>query len=122
MSTEIPEEVQKQIDKMVEAFRKRLTELYQWSNSEEDEQAPTAVQIEEKIREWIRQIGSDTQVLLIGNMDRNRRKGKRRCPACGEGVYWKRYEPRNYITSLGEMQLERAYYYHAACHSNSETC
>jgi hypothetical protein len=48
-------------------------------------------------------------------MDRNRRKGKQPCPACEEEVYWKRYEPRNYITSLGEMRLERAYYHHGIC-------
>ena len=115
MSNRIPEEAEKQIDRMTEAFRKQLIELYEWSNRKEDEQAPTAVKIEKKIREWIKRIGMDTQALLMGNMDRNRRKGKRRCPTCGKAVYWKKYEPRNYITSLGEIQLERAYYHHAEC-------
>jgi hypothetical protein len=116
MSENIPTHVQKQIDKMVDTFRHTLTEMYQWSNCTKSEHAPTAVEIEDKIRQWIQQIGEDVQVMLLGGMDRNRRKGKRCCPRCRRAVYWKRYEPRNYITSLGEMQLERAYYYHAACH------
>lgn len=59
MAKELPDEVQKQIDKMTEAFRQRLTELFQWSNDEESDHFPTAVEIEDKIREWIRQIGED---------------------------------------------------------------
>ena len=77
---------------------------------------PTAGEIEGRIRQWVQGIGQDTQELVIGGMDRYRRKGKQSCPECGEEVYWKRYEPRNYISSLGEMKLERAYYHHAACH------
>lgn len=115
MSKRIPDEVQKRIDKIAEAFRQRLIEMYQWSNKEE-EHTPTAVEIEDKIREWIRQIGEDTQLLMLGAMDRNRRKGKQPCPECGEEVYWERYEPRHYLTTLGEMELERAYYNHSACH------
>jgi hypothetical protein len=116
MAKGLPDEVQKQIDKMTEAFRRRLTELFRWSNDEETDHPPTAVEIEDKIGEWIREIGEDTQSLVLGGMDRYRHKGKRCCPQCGEAVYWERYEPRNYITTLGEIQLERAYYHHAACH------
>ena len=116
MSKEIPDEIQKRIDRMTEAFRRKLTELYQWSNDGETEQEPTIVEIENKIREWIQQIGEDTQLLVLGSMDRYRHKGKQACPKCGEEVYWERYEPRHYTTTLGEMKLERAYYYHSACH------
>lgn len=115
MPNTIPKEVEKQINQMTEKFREKLIEMYKWSNSETT-QGPTAAEIEGKIRKWIQQIGQDTQVLLLGGMDRNRRKGKRKCQECSQEVYWKRYEPRNYITSLGEMKLERAYYHHAACH------
>jgi hypothetical protein len=116
MSMTIPDEVQKRIDKMTDVFRQELLELYHLSNGAEAEQIPTAVEIEDGIREWIRRIGQDAQSLLLGEMDRHRRKGKQDCPQCKEAVYWTRYEPRNYITSLGEMQLERAYYYHDKCH------
>jgi len=116
MAKTIPDEVQKQIDKMTEAFRQRLIELYRWSSEEGEGRAPTAVEIEDKIREWIRQIGEDTQLLVLGAMDRNRRKGKQPCPQYGEEVYWERYESRHYLTTLGEMELERAYYNHSACH------
>ena len=116
MSEKVPDNVQKQIDGMAEAFREQLMGLYVWSNEEQAGAEPTAMQIEEKIREWIRRIGEDTQVLLLEGMDRNRRKGKTPCPQCGEDEYWKGYEPRQYITSLGEMQIERAYYHHGACH------
>jgi len=110
----IPPQAKKRIEKMAESFRKQLTELYQWSNCDENE--PNAKEIEERMRKWVQRMGEDVQGLLIGGMDRNRRKGKSACPRCGLAVYWKGYEPRNYITSLGEMQIERAYYHHADCH------
>jgi hypothetical protein len=116
MSKAVPDEVQRQIDKMTEAFRQQLTRLYEWSNGEQGGDEPMAVEIEERVRQWIGQLGQDTQTLILGGMDRNRRKGKRGCPDCGEEVYWKDYAKRNYITSLGEMELERAYYHHVACH------
>jgi hypothetical protein len=116
MSQAIPNEVQRQIDQMTEGFRQRLTTLYEWSNGERGDEEPNAVEIEERIRQWVGQIGQDTQSLILGGMDRNRRKGKQGCGECGEEVYWKDYVTRNYITSLGEMELERAYYHHAACH------
>lgn len=116
MKAKIARETQEQIKRMTEAFRKKLTELYEWDNRGEAEGMPTAVEIENEISAWIRQIGADTQQMVIGKMDHRRAKGKRKCPKCAQEVYWKRYEVRNYITSLGEMKLERAYYYHAACH------
>ena len=48
MTKKIPDEVQKRIDKIAEAFRQRLIEMYQWSN-EKEERAPTAVEIEAMI-------------------------------------------------------------------------
>lgn len=116
MSKEIPAEERERIERMTEEFRKQLEDLYVWSNEQQENNEPTAMEIEKKIREWIRRIGEDTQVLLLGEMDRRRRKGRNPCPVCGEEVYWKDYEPRQYITSLGEMQIERAYYHHGACH------
>lgn len=76
MSKKKPDEVMEQINRMTEGYRQRLIELWRWSNEEEIKDAPTAVKIEEKIREWIRQIGEDTQSLILGGMDRYRRKGK----------------------------------------------
>ncbi len=115
MSKEMPSEVEQQIDQMTEAFRQKLVDLYQTSNEEEADCGPTIVKIEDKIREWIRQIGEDTQVLVLGSMDRHRHKGKQACPKCGEEIYWTRYESRHYTTTLGELELERAYYHHSAC-------
>ncbi len=106
MTKKVPDEVQKQIEKMTEEFRQRLYKLYQWSNGEGEEGGPTAVEIEDKIREWIRQIGEDTQLMVLGAMDRYRRKGKQACPKCRKDVYWERYETRNYLTTLGKMELE----------------
>lgn len=115
MARIIPAEVERQINQMTNAFRETLIGIYEWSVGEGGG-GPTAAEIEGRIRKWIQEIGQDTQGLVIGGMDRNRRKGKQSCPECEEGVYWKRYEPRNYISALGEMKLERAYYHHAAGH------
>ena len=104
MSEKVPDNVRKQIDGMAEAFRERLMGLYVWSNEEQAGAEPTAMQIEDKIREWIRRIGEDTQVLLLEGMDRNRRKGKTPCPQCGEDEYWKGYEPRQYIIPIARRK------------------
>ena len=93
--TKMPEEVEERINKMTEAYRQRLIELWQWSNDEKTDHPPTMVEIEDKIRKWIRQIGEDTQLLALEGMDRYRRKGKQPCSECGEAVYWERYEGRN---------------------------
>jgi hypothetical protein len=115
MRDELPPEVEERIEEATERFGQALRELVRWSYQQGD-LAPTAAQIEERIREWIRRIGEETQSLVMGNMDLYRSKGKQPCPRCGALVYWKRYEPRRYLTSLGSMRLERAYYYHGACH------
>ena len=82
MKMTIPDKVQKRIDKMTEVFHQELLELYHLSNGAEAEHIPTAVEIEDGIREWIRRIGRDAQSLLLGEMDRHRRKGKQSCPQC----------------------------------------
>lgn len=117
MSKKMPDEVLERIDEMSKAYRQRLIELWEWSNDEgEVNRPPTAAEIEDKIRGWIRQIGEDTQLLTLERMERYHRKGKKPCPECGETVYWERYESRNYTTTLGKVKLERAYYNHPACH------
>lgn len=116
MGKMLPREVESKIDKMTEEYRQQLVKIWRWSNRQEEGEEPTVGEIEDRIREWIRQIGEDTQLLTLAGMDRYRRKGKRACPECGEEVYWERYEPRNYITTLAEIEIERAYYHHAACH------
>jgi hypothetical protein len=114
MKDELSPEIEQRITDATERFGQALRELVRWSYQED--QAPSAAQIEERIREWIRRIGEDTQSWVMGNMDQYRPKGKQPCPRCGTLVYWHRYEPRRYLTSLGSLRLERAYYYHGACH------
>ena len=114
MQDELPPEIEQRIKDATERFGQALREPVRWSYQED--QAPSAAQIEERIREWIRRIGEDTQSWVMGNMDQYRPKGKQPCPRCGTPVYWHRYEPRRYLTSLGSLRLERAYYYHGACH------
>lgn len=115
MTQEIPAEVQRQIDKMSEAFRQKLSELYRWSSGVAEERAPTAIEIEDSLCEWLHQLGEEAQKVVLGGLDVYQPKGKQPCPECGEEIYWKRYESRNYITALGTLELERAYYYHGAC-------
>jgi hypothetical protein len=116
MSEKLPDEVERRIEKMTEEYRRQLIKIWRWSNRQEEGEEPTIGEIEDRIREWIGQIGEDTQLLTLAGMDRYRRKGKQRCRECGEEVYWERYEARNYITTLAEIEIERAYYHHAECH------
>ena len=74
MSKKMPNEILERINKMAEAYRQRLIELWQWSNDKETDHPPTAAEIEDKIREWIRQIGEDTQLLALEGMERYRHK------------------------------------------------
>jgi len=116
MASQLPPEVQEQLDQIMERIRKQLEDLLRWSYSQDEEEPPTATEIEKKIRDWTRRLGGDALLLAIGPLDLYRRKGKHKCPRCGEAVYWKRYEPKNCITTLGTFTLERAYYHHGPCH------
>ena len=51
MSQVIPEEVQRQIDKMTETFGQQLTALYEWSNGKPGGDEPMAVEIDERVRQ-----------------------------------------------------------------------
>ena len=117
MNKPLPEEVKQQIADTTEQFRQQLTELWQWVLDEESEAPATALEIEKHIRDWTRRMGEDTQAQTLGRMERYRVKGKQACPECGQAVYWTRYEPRQYISSLGELTIERAYYHHSVCHT-----
>jgi hypothetical protein len=118
MQAPLPEDVERQIDRQTAAYREQLTEFWQWILNEDAEgrPAPTAMEIEQRLREWLQRIGEDTQGQMLGQAERYRRKGKQACPKCGGEVYWSRYESRQYISSLGELAIERAYYHHGACH------
>lgn len=117
MSKELPREIEQRINEMTEMYRRQLQELWSWILDEETEEPATAIKIEQRIREWQQRIGRDMQAQTLGSLERHRRKGKQRCPSCQEEVYWSRYEKRNYISSLGEVVIERAYYHHRACHT-----
>ena len=57
MSKQLPSEVQQQIDEMTEQYREQLTELWQWVLDEKSDSPATALEIEQRIREWQRRIG-----------------------------------------------------------------
>jgi hypothetical protein len=115
MRQEIPEEVQRQIEEATERFREELEGLYRWSQEALEEDGALAKELEERMRQWLREIGADTQRLMLGHMERYRRKGKQPCPGCGTEVYWKDYVTRQYISTLGELEIARVYYYDGAC-------
>ena len=108
MSKEIPDEVLERINQMTEAYRQKLIELWGWSHDEESDQPPTAVEMEDKIQEKIREIGEDTQLLALKDLDRHRRKGKQPCPECGEAVYWERYEGQSYSSGRRRVNCGRS--------------
>ena len=97
MSQQIPIEVQERIEAMTEAFREQLEAMYVWINEAQGQEGPLAMHIEDKIRQWIRQVGADTQALLLEKMDHHRRKGATPCLQCDDLVYWHNYESRQYI-------------------------
>jgi hypothetical protein len=116
MSDQLPPELERRIDESMERLGERLKEIIRRGIDAHEEAPATETEIEERLRQWIRELGNDVLRMTIGNLDLYRRKGKERCPCCGKGVYWTRYEPRNLITTLGTITLERAYYHHGPCH------
>jgi hypothetical protein len=116
MSSPLPPEAEERIDRIMEQVRKELEDILRWSYDRDDEGAPMAAEIEKKISEWIRRLGRDAQWLAMGCLDLYRRKGREKCPCCGEPIYWTRYERKNCMSTLGMFQIERAYYHHGPCH------
>ncbi len=108
--------MQQQLEQATANFHEELEGHSRWSQETLAEDRPLAKELEARIRQWIQEIGADTPRLMRGHMERHRRKGQEPYPQCGTKVYWKEYIPGQYISTLGELAIERAYYHHGACH------
>ena len=116
MSNRLLLEAEQRIDEMMKRHGEKLKRIIRWIHDRDRESYPTEAEIEDKLHEWIRDFGQDVAQITVGDLDLYRHKGKERCPCCGAEVYWTRYEPRNLITTLGTIRLDRAYYHHGPCH------
>jgi hypothetical protein len=72
-------------------------------------------EIEEGMRDMVKRAGLEGMSVVVGEIERERFKGAKDCPTCGQAVYWTRYAKRQCISTLGEFEIERAYYYCPAC-------
>ena len=111
MKNDIPEQLEKRIDEIGQMVSEEIKGLYQMIVSE----GRTLDDIEEGMREILAETGLTGMKVLVGKLDRERRKGKQNCPGCGAAQYWKHYVERQCISTLGEFMIERAYYYCSGC-------
>jgi hypothetical protein len=111
MTNHIPEQVEARITAIGEAVSAGLTKQYEQMLTEGQELQT----IEKNIQHIVKQAGLKGMELVVGEIDREREKGRSACPRCGQAVYWKQYARRQCISTLGEFEIERAYYYCPAC-------
>jgi hypothetical protein len=111
MTNHIPEQVEARIRAIGEAVSAGLMKPYEQMLTEGQE----IQTIEGNIQQIVKQAGLRGMELVVGEIDREREKGRRACPGCGQAVYWKQYTSRQCISTLGEFEIERAYYYCPAC-------
>ena len=76
MNKPLPSEVEQRIAEATDRFRQELTELWEWVLDEESETPTTALEMERRIRDWIRQIGEDTQAQTLGQEERQTANGE----------------------------------------------
>lgn len=112
MNESIPESVQKKLTEIGQQVSEGLSQIY-WAMMQEDGQDLQT--IEEEVRALMRGVGLASMEELVGQYDHHHRKGAQACPRCGEKHQWKRYEARQCISTLGELMIERAYYYCPDC-------
>jgi hypothetical protein len=112
MTNCIPEQMQKRIATIGQTMAGEMERLCAQMLEGE---GLTLKEVEEGMRAIVKRAGLAGMEVVVGEMERGRRKGARECPTCGQAVYWTRYEKRQCISTLGEFEIERAYYYCPAC-------
>ena len=97
---------------MLEMAEARIEELLDWNEGNE---RPTLSQIEEQVLKWRQKVSEGVTEQLIGNQEAIKPEGGVLCPGCGQKMEYKDAKRKQITSWVGELTLERAYYYCSSC-------
>ena len=97
---------------MMEMAERRIEELLDWSEGAE---RPNLSQIEEQVLRWRQKVSEGVTEELIGSQEAIKPEGGQMCPECGQKMKYKDMQSKQVTSWVGELRLERAYYYCSWC-------
>lgn len=102
-------ELKAELLKMAE---QRIEELLDW---DEGLERPNLSQIEEQVLKWRQKVSEGVTERLIQKQESIKPAGGQLCPECGEKMVYKDMQDKQVTSWVGELRLERAYYYCGSC-------
>lgn len=97
----------------LEAKAKELIdELMKWSDETEQ---PDLTQIEDEILKLGQKLSKSMLETIIGMQESQRPVPGPQCPKCGKEMQYKGDKPRQVTSRVGEVELNRGYYYCSHC-------
>jgi hypothetical protein len=101
-------------EKIREAAEEVIARLKQW---EEENHAPNLTQIEEEVLAVRRQFGEALVTVLVAGQEAQQPAAAPVCEGCGGEMTDKGRKARSVESRVGEVAIERGYYYCAHCRS-----
>lgn len=103
--TELKERLMKEAEKVID-------ELVSWS---EDTPEPTFSQLEAEILGLRKRLSEQMAEGVIASQEAVKPSQKPRCEGCGAEMRYKGQKENGVLSWVGEVKMERAYYYCAEC-------
>ena len=98
-------EMEKAAEEIIEA-------LLEW---EEENKAPSLREIEEELLMLRKQLTQELAVQVLEDQESSQPVENPTCPSCGGAMRYKGKKPTTVESRLGELKMERGYYYCAHC-------
>lgn len=96
----------------LEMAERRIEELLDWS---EENERPTLNEIEGQVLRWRQKVSEGVTEQLIESQESIKPEGGVTCPECGQQMAYKDMQGKQVTSWVGELRLERAYYYCGSC-------
>ena len=90
MTEPIPEHIEARITAIGQQVSAEVKEVCQQMLSE----GLDLQTVEKRMQEIVKRAGRQGLEVVVGEIDREREKGRQPCPTCGQEVYWKQYARR----------------------------
>lgn len=97
---------------MEKAASEIIEALLDW---EEENKAPNLREIEEELLQLRKQFTQELAAQVLGDQESSQPVETPICPSCGGAMRYKGKKPTRVESRLGELAVERGYYYCAHC-------
>lgn len=100
--------------KLQAAAEALIEELLDW---DEENQAPNLTQIEDEVLALRQRFGQEMAATMVEGQAARQLIEAPLCPQCGQPMRYKGKKPKDIESRVGEMEVERGYYYCRDCQS-----